>query len=105
MINKAKEKIEAAASGSDNLMMKMLSRQIIENITTDEIAERILAENKNLEGCKKAFDEYASKNRKVNQSVITPEKAEELIYEYFGIKKEMANTKTSSIINILDFVK
>ena len=105
MIDNAKEKIEAAAAGSDNPMLKMLSKQIIENITTDEVAEKILAENKTLEGCKKTFDDYASKNRKGNQSVIDPQKAEELIFEYFDIKKEDITAKTFGVINILDFVK
>lgn len=105
MINEAIEKIERASESCDDTMTKMLSRQIIDNITSNIIAERILVENKTLTGCKKTFDDYASKNKKGNQSIIDPQKAEELIFEYFEIKTEEMKPNAIGVINILDFVK
>lgn len=105
MIDKAIYKIESAAASCDDPMTKMLGQQIIDNITSDKVGSKILAENKSLAGCKKAFDEYASKNKKGNQSVIGPQKAEELIFEYFEIKKDDFNSKVFGVINILDFVR
>ena len=105
MINDAIEKIEFEAANSGDAMMKMLCQQIIENVKSEQIAEKILAKDKTLAGCKKAFDNYASKNRKGSQSIIDPQKAEELIYEYFAIDKETDKKNRIGIVNILDFIK
>lgn len=92
-IDAAKNKMRQEADEMKSQMAKMLCQQIIDNITNQEIAEKILAENKSLKGCKKEFDAFASKNKSGNESVITPEASEELIFKYF----EIARTSTETI--------
>jgi len=104
MINMAIGKIQAEIDNSKNQMEKMLGQQIIDNITSNDRAGRILAEDKTLAGCKKAFDDFASKHKQGNQSVIGPEQAEELIFKYFGFGDERNEKNFEGIVNILDFM-
>jgi len=50
MIDKAIEKMRTSAEAVDSPIAKMLSQQIIDNIKTDSIAEKVLAEGKTLAG-------------------------------------------------------
>lgn len=107
MIQEAINKLRSEIDQTTNPMEKMLGQQIIDNITSTEKAQKILLDGKTLSGCKKTFDDYASKHKDENRSVIGPKDAEDLIFKYYGFE-ENAETipakKELEVINILDFV-
>lgn len=107
MINKAIEKMQNEAEKIGTPIVKMMAQQVTDHITTEARAEAVLQDEKTLDGLKKSFDKFAQSVKKGNQSVIGPEDAEKLIFEYFDFKNEESpklQKEKTEIIDILDFL-
>ena len=112
-IENAIQKIRKEAEEIGSPIAKRLGIQVIENIKSATDAERVLAEDKSLADCKKSLDAFAAKNRQGNESVVTHDDAQRLIFEYFGFEKGVINDSTfsgitiagkSSVVNVLDLI-
>ena len=98
MKNQAIEKIKNQAG--EDPVLQMMAQQISSYITTKTRAELVLADDKSLAGCKKAFDSHARKNKKDGMSIIGPKEAEDLIFEYFGFGSEDAEQGSENTIDL-----
>ena len=97
------EKLRKEAENTKHPLSKMLSMQIIDNITDEDRAEKALAEGKSLDGCQKVLDEFAGKRKENNKSFITPDEAEKLIFDYYGFAEATKN-ETKGEIDVANFL-
>ena len=72
--------------------------------TNDSVAEKILNEEKTLEGCFKAMRSVAEKRKVNNCACIAPEEGFEIIRKYYGIFDEEPKANQAEVVNILDFM-
>lgn len=71
--------------------------------TTDDVAEKILAEGKSLEKCFRHMEGIARKRKTGNFAYIPPEEGFSIIREYYGIKNKPAERKTETV-DIMDLL-
>ena len=69
-----------------NTYLVMVGEHIIDNITTEDNAERVLAKDKTLQGCLSQIRTFASKQKKDNVAVIDDVTVYKWAREYFGLK-------------------
>lgn len=100
-IDDAKEKVRTEAEGLKGIA-KMLSRQVSDLITSEDRAEKVLKDGKNLKDLKKKFDDYAGAHKEGNESAFGPDAAEVMINEFYGFKEE--RPAASNVIDITDFM-
>lgn len=101
-IDEAYRKIEQEAEKLNNPVTNMMANQIKDLIKTDENAECVLRQDKNLKKLKDEFDIFARNHKEGNESVIGPEDSERLIRKYYGMQKETA--RCCDVIDIMDYL-
>lgn len=101
--DKAKERLAKEIEGKDHLIP--FEEYLTEICTTDEIAEKILAEDKSLEGCYKHMESIARGRKTGNFAYIPPEEGFRIIREYYGIDgSKNAEEETSDVVDIMDLL-
>lgn len=85
------EMMADAVDGKPDPNLQAIEEMLTEICTTDEVAEKLLADGKSLQGAYKAMEDVARKNQKNNRCCIPPHQAMEIIKEYYGITR---NTTT-----------
>ena len=71
--------------------------------TTDDVAEKILAEGKSLEKCFRHMEGIARKRKTGNFAYIPPEEGFSIIREYYGIKNKPA-AREPEAVDIMDLL-
>jgi len=71
--------------------------------TNDNVAGRILTEEKTLEGCFEYMKAIAKKRAVAGCAYIPPEEGFEIIRKYYQIEDEQ-KASPSSVVNIMDFI-
>lgn len=101
--DKAKRKLAREIEGKDHLIP--FEEYLTEICVTDEIAEKILAEDKSLEGCFKHMESIARERRTGNFAYIPQEEGFRIIREYFEIDGDTtAEEETSNVVDIMDLL-
>lgn len=98
-INKAIARITDECKGNEHLIP--FEEYLTSICTTDDVAEKILNENKNLKGCFEKMKSVARGRAKNNCAYIAPEEGFQIIKDYYGIKD---NKKAGSAIDIMDLL-
>ena len=101
VINKAISKITAECENKDYLIP--FEEYLTSICTTDIIAEKILQENKTLQGCFDAMKAVARKRAVGGAAYIPPEEGFQIIRDYYGIDLT-EKPKQSNIIDITDLL-
>lgn len=101
LTDKAKAKLAEEINGKDHLIP--FEEYLTEICETDEIAEKILAEGKSLEGCFKHMEAIARKRKTGNFAYIPPEEGFRIIREYYGIGKAHEEEKADAV-DIMDLL-
>ena len=85
--SKALEKLrDELAAKTKHQGVQMIGERLCELVTENEaIADKLLAEGKTIEGAFDAVRGYASSHRTGNYAFVPPDKATEIIGQYFGI--------------------
>lgn len=90
-----------------NTYLVMVGEHIIDSITTEENAERVLAKDKNLQGCLSQIRTHAAKQKKDNVAVIDHMTVYKWARDYFGLKGvgqkpqlEVVKTQTPSVVEM-----
>ena len=106
-----KEKIDAALKklteeaekfGSDNDCMHYLSEYLMNKVTSDESADRILDESKSLKGLEKQIKDIARCKAKDNWACLDNTKVEAVADEYFGLS--YSSSSTTNILDVTDYL-
>lgn len=101
--DKAKERLAKEIEGKDHLIP--FEEYLTEICTTDEIAEKILAEDKSLEGCFKHMESIARGRKTGNFAYIPPEEGFRIIRQYYGIDEDAkAEEETVDTVDIMDLL-
>ena len=101
--DEAKRKLAEEIEGKDHLIP--FEEYLTEICTSDEIAKKILAEDKSLEGCFKRMAEIARGRKTGNFAYIPPEEGFRIIREYFEIDGDTtAEEETSNVVDIMDLL-
>ena len=100
---------EAIARITDEMMkandplIQMLEEHLTKICTNEEIAAKLLAEDKTLKGASSIIWAEAKKRQQGNKAGIPDAECCEIAEEYFGITPGMKNQTTrTAIVNILD---
>lgn len=101
--DKAKERLAKEIEGKDHLIP--FEEYLTEICTTDEIAEKILAEDKSLEGCFKHMESIARGRKTGNFAYIPPEEGFRIIRKYYGIGEGVkAEPQADDAVDIMDLL-
>lgn len=98
-INKAIARITDECKGNEHLIP--FEEYLTSICTTDDVADKILNENKNLKGCFEKMKGIAHRRAKNNCAYIPPEEGFRIIKDYYGIDESQKN---SPVIDIMDFL-
>ena len=98
--NRAIARITDECKGNDHLIP--FEEYLTSICTTDDVADKILNEDKNLKGCFEKMKSIA-KGRAINGcAYIPPEEGFQIIRDYYGIED---NKKASPAIDIMDLLQ
>lgn len=98
MFDAERNKLMEAAG--DNRVMRMMASQTMDIVERTKCTGHIMNEDKSLVELEKIFKKYADGQKQGNSSCITPDEAEKLICEYFGISAG----KPSGKLNVLELI-
>ena len=98
-INKAIARITDECKGNEHLIP--FEEYLTSICTTDDVADKILNESKNLKGCFEKMKSIACSRAKNNCAYIPPEEGFQIIKDYYGIKD---NKKAGPAIDIMDLL-
>ena len=98
-INKAIARITDECKGNEHLIP--FEEYLTSICTTDDVAEKILNENKNLKGCFEKMKSIAHRRAKNNCAYIPPEEGFQIIKDYYGIKDDKKAGPTIDIMDLL----
>ena len=107
MIDKAIAKLTQEMMEANDPVIQMIEEHLTEVCTTDEIAEKILAEGKTLKGALEEIENAARERRKGHKSCICVSDAEgfRITDKYFDIMHLIGKAKQEQDnINILDLI-
>lgn len=89
MINQAIAKINAEMQkNSDDLYTEIVGQYVIDRITDNETAKKILADKKDLKGAMDAVMKKAKLQKRGNVAVLTPAEVFGAVDAYFGLKRD-----------------
>ena len=86
----------------NNTAIRAIEEHLTSICTTNEVAEKILNEEKTLRGALEAIKNEAQKEKIGNCAFIDDKRGFEIVEKYFGIDEE--NKKTNKIIDIIDLI-
>jgi hypothetical protein len=98
-INLAIARITKECQGNDHLIP--FEEYLTSICTTDDVADKILSNDKNLKGCFEKMKSIAKGRAVSGCAYIPPEEGFQIIREYYGIED---NKKTSPAIDIMDLL-
>lgn len=104
MIDKAIEKLTKEMMKADDPAIQMIEEHLTKVCTTDEIAEKILAEGKTLKGALDAMQAEAKKKAVNGVGVFSDEEGFRIVEGYFGISDVRETKREQDNINILDLI-
>lgn len=102
-IGKAIKKItEEMMENQNNTAIRVIEEHLTSICTTNEVAEKILNEEKTLRGALEAIRNEAQKEKVGNCACIDDKRGFEIVEKYFGIEEE--DKKFNKIIDIIDLI-
>ena len=106
LIERAKEKMKQQADQAKHPLSKMLSMQIMENITSIARAEKVLDETKTLDGCQSELDKLADSRKAGNKSFVGPDEAKLVIFKYFEFDdaNPVEVSKVTPLVDVNSFI-
>lgn len=102
-IGKAIKKItEEMMENQNNTAIRVIEEHLTSICTTNEVAEKILNEEKTLRGALEAIRNEAQKEKVGNYACIDDKRGFEIVEKYFEIEEE--DKKFNKIIDIIDLI-
>ena len=90
MVNKAIAKINAEMQkNSTDLYTEIIGQYVIDRITDDEIAEKILRDNKSLQKAMEAVTAKAKTKKQGNVAVLAPSEVFGVVDKHFGLSTDV----------------
>ena len=77
-----------AKDGKPAPHIQAIEEMLTDICTTDAVAEKLLAEGKNIQGAFLAMEGFARKNQQDNRCCVPPWQAMKIIEDYYGITEE-----------------
>ncbi len=78
--------------------------EYLTGIMTDDIADKVLADGKSLQGCFDHMKSIAQKRKTGNFAYIPPEEGYEIIRDYYGISISKREPRKHDRANVLDLL-
>lgn len=97
--DEAVRKLTEQCKGKDYLIP---FEEYLTGIMTDDIADKVLADGKSLQGCFDHMKNIAQKRKTGNFAYIPPEEGYKIIRDYYGISVSKRESRKHDRANVLD---
>lgn len=106
MIDEVIKQIEEQQRGKENTAPYYVGEQLKDIIrnnpqSAEIVGQDLKIEEMNIVKCEKKIKKYADEHRKNNFACVTPQQAEKIICEFYGINQPKSTEKIVSIADLL----